>query len=208
MRNLTILGHPNSQSLCGALARAHHSAASALGDSQLLELGALDFDPVLHAGYGASQPLEADLEAAKRSIEGADHLTLIFPIWWGSTPALLKGFLDRVLLPDWAFHYENGRAQPLLTGRSARVIATCDAPGWYDRFYYGASAIRAMTRPTLQLVGFRPIRVTRLSEVHAASPEQRARWIADMDVLARKDLGTGAAPSRGENPGAREARLE
>ena len=136
---LILLGHPDRDSLCGALAHSYATAAGVAGHRvRLIALGELDFDPVLHHGYHQVQPLEPGLEDAAEAIRACDHLVLVYPTWWGGMPALLKGFFDRVLLPGFAFRYR--RDSPwwdrLLAGRSARVITPLDTPPWYYRWIY------------------------------------------------------------------------
>ena len=86
-------------------------------------------------GYAQIQPLEPDLLDAQASITWAQHLVWVYPIWWGGLPALLKGFLDRIFLPGFAFKYRPNSAlwDRLLTGRSAELLVTMDSPPWYYR---------------------------------------------------------------------------
>ncbi len=75
---LVILGHSLADSFCGALSAQYAAAAEAAGHSvQVLKLGDLDFDPILHQGYRQIQPLEADLLQAQAQIEWAEHIALI-----------------------------------------------------------------------------------------------------------------------------------
>ena len=96
MRILIILGHPRTGSLCGALACAFGEGAGAAGcEVETLCLGDLSFNPDVVEGSPAAQALEPDLERARALIAWADHLVLVFPNWWGTMPARLKGFLNR-----------------------------------------------------------------------------------------------------------------
>ena len=137
-RILVILGHPTNDSFCGALANSYVEGAKAAGNEvQLISLGTLSFDPVLHKGYATIQELEPDLVTAKTAITWAQHIVFVYPIWWGAMPALLKGFFDRVFLPGFAFKYRDGSVfwDRLLSGRSAHLIVTMDTPPWYFRWY-------------------------------------------------------------------------
>lgn len=128
---LLILGHPQRGSFCGALADTYRQAAQARGaEVRLLALGDLAFDPVLRTGFDGAQPLEPDLAAAQESIRWAGHLVLVYPTWWGGPPALLKGFVDRVFLPGFAFRYRKGSIlwDKLLAGRTADLLVTLDTP--------------------------------------------------------------------------------
>lgn len=125
---------------CARRWRAATATASALATPPrgVLALRDLRFDPILHLGYHGQQPLEPDLHEAQEAIAAARRPVVVTPIWWGSMPALLKGFFDRVLERGWAFRYlPNGMPEGLLAGRSARVIMTTDSPGYYLRFVQG-----------------------------------------------------------------------
>lgn len=188
-KTLVLLGQPNAQSLCGALADAYAAGARAAGaDVEVLRLGDLDFDPILHHGYAQIQPLEPDLVRAQELILSADQLCLVTPIWWGTYPALLKGFLDRVLLPGFAFRYAKpGRQERLLNGKRARLIITGDSPWLWLKFVVGDSTVAALRNSTLRFCGYRPVRVTRLSPVRGSTPQRRAEWIARARELGRRD---------------------
>jgi putative NADPH-quinone reductase len=189
MRILLILGHPDPESYCAALAMAYAEAARAAGhEVRELRLHALEFDPILHAGYRREQPLEPDLQRAQAEIQWAEHLVFVYPVWWGGVPALLKGFLDRVLLPGFGFRYRRGSSlwDRLLGGRSARLIVTLDTPGWYFRWVWGAPAHRQMRQTVLEFCGVRPVRLTTFAPVRGSTPEQRQRWLRDVSRLGSR----------------------
>ncbi|MGF7204074.1 putative NADPH-quinone reductase [Sphingobium olei] len=81
----------------------------------------------------------ADIEHAQQAIMRAEHLVILYPLWLGDMPALLKAFLEQVARPSFAFRYkEHGLPEKLLGGRSARVIVTMGMPGLFYRFFYRA----------------------------------------------------------------------
>jgi len=188
---LILLGHPDRDSLCGALALRYATAATNAGHAvRLIALGELEFDPVLRHGYRQIQPLEHDLQDARDALAACDHLVLVYPTWWGAMPALLKGFLDRVLLPGFAFRYRRGSVwwDRLLAGRSARVITTLDTPPWYYRWFYRDAGIAQVRATVLKFCGIRPVRVSRLGAVRSSTPAQRERWLqlaAELGTRAR-----------------------
>lgn len=180
-RILVVLGHPDARSLCAGLAQAYAAGAEAGGAAvRTLALGALQFDPLLHAGYRGPQPLEPDLQRAQADITWATHLVFVYPIWWGAMPALLKGFIDRVFLPGYAFKYRTDSPQwdRLLTGRSAELLVTMDSPPWYFRWFTRAPGHQQMRRAILEFCGIRPVRIHSLGPVRSASDAQRAAWVA------------------------------
>jgi putative NADPH-quinone reductase len=87
---------------------------------------------------------------AQNDITWAEHLTLVYPIWWGGIPALLKGFFDRVFLPGFAFKYRKGSPFPdkLLKGRTAHLLVTMDTPPWYYRWVYRMPGLHQMRKTT------------------------------------------------------------
>ncbi|MGK5079256.1 NAD(P)H-dependent oxidoreductase [Janthinobacterium sp. HLX7-2] len=187
-RVLVIFGHPSGDSFCAALADAYAETARAQGHTvRTLRLGQLDFNPILHQGYRQVQPLEADLLAAQEAISWAQQLVFSYPIWWGGAPALLKGFVDRVFLPGYAFKYRPGKAFPaqLLAGRKAQLLVTMDTPPWYFRWVYRMPGIHQLRKTTLEFCGIKPVKVASFGPIINSTEQQRARWLDQAKALAR-----------------------
>lgn len=188
-RILVILGHPASNSFCGALAERYAQSAVRAGhEVRQLFLGTMDFDPVLREGYQLVQPLEADLRRAQADIVWAEHLTLVYPIWWGGIPALLKGFFDRVFLPGFAFKYREGKAFPdkLLHGRSAHLLVTMDTPPWYYRWIYRMPGLHQVRKTTLAFCGIKPQRTLTFGPFLGSSAGQRETWLMQAQAIASR----------------------
>ncbi len=130
---LLILAHPDKNSLNGELFNFYSQSARDKGfEVKELLLGDLNFNLNLKKGYKEIQELEDDLKIAQESILWADHLVFIFPIWWYSFPAILKGFIDRLFLPGFAFKYQNKfSVKKLLAGKTADIICTSGNPSIY-----------------------------------------------------------------------------
>jgi NAD(P)H dehydrogenase (quinone) len=184
---LTVLGHPRSASLCGALAEAYVTGAAAAGaDTRTLRVADLRFDPAIPAD-GEDVPLDNDLANVQDCLRWADHVTLIYPIWWGAPPGLLKSMLERVLLPGFAYKY---RAKGLgwdrlLAGRTAELLVTMDSPPLIYRWGFGAAGDRIMKGRTLGFCGLKPVRATHFGPVRTSSDEGRKRWVAKANALGR-----------------------
>jgi 1,4-dihydroxy-2-naphthoate polyprenyltransferase len=180
MKVLIILGHPRAGSLCGALAEAFASGArEAATEVRQLNLSALVFDPHVRTESPSQQVLEPGLKEARELIVWAEHLVFVYPTWWGTLPALLKGFLDRVFTPGFAFRTCEGGTgyQGLLGGRSAQLITTMDTPPLIHRLVYRQPGRNAMARATLGFCGIRPVRSLVFGPVRDSSPEQRHSWL-------------------------------
>lgn len=188
-RILVVLGHPNNDSFCGELAARYAEGAHAAGaEVRTLRLADLEFDPVLRLGYKTIQELEPDLSRAQEMITWAEHLVIVYPVWWGTMPALLKGFFDRAFLPGFAFRYREDSPlwDKLLEGRSARIIVTSDAPVWYNFLINGNPSQKALKRTILEFCGFKPVRVTSIGSVKSLDGEKIAGWLETAEKLGRK----------------------
>lgn len=180
-RILVILGHSSEDSLCGALARSYAKGAEASGNEvQSISLGKLRFAPILHDGYAKIQALEPDLVTAQEAIAWAQHIVLVYPIWWGSMPALLKGFFDRIFLPGFAFKFRKGSlmVDGLLAGRSAHLLVTMDTPPWYYRWIYAMPGHNQMKRTILEFCGIKPVTITSFGSVKDSKLKTREKWLS------------------------------
>ena len=181
-----VVGHPAAGSYCEALGDAYLRGAQAGGhDAQLFVLGRMHFDAVLREGYRREQPLEPDLIDARAAIVGCGHLVLIFPLWCGDMPAILKGFIERILQPDLLrLHAAGGKGdRHVLRGKSARVIMTMGMPGWFYRWYFGAHALKLLKRNVLHFVGVKPVRTTIHGMIETVSVDTRQEWLRETEAL-------------------------
>lgn len=189
MHILIVNGHPNPHSYNAALADAYARGATASGaEVRRLDLHTLDFNPNLAHGYQQRTDLEPDLLAAWEDIQWADHLVWLYPVWWGSYPALLKGFLDRLFLPGMAFQKREGSLwwDKLLTGKSARVICTLDQPAWFYRWFNHRPTYHAMKKMTLHFTGIKPVRHTAIGPIRLSTDAFRDKWLRKVESLGRK----------------------
>lgn len=187
---LIVNGHPDPKSFCLALADAYADGASGGEGVEIrrIDLSQTDFNPNLKYGYRKRTELEDELNEAQALIRWADHLVIVYPTWWGTVPAILKGFIDRVFLPGFAFKYRENSPlwDKLLTGKSARVIVTMDTPSWYNRLIYWRAGHLIMKRNILKFCGINPVRITEITPVKHSTVEQRAKWLNQVRQLGSK----------------------
>ncbi|WP_088906370.1 NAD(P)H-dependent oxidoreductase [Brevibacillus formosus] len=189
MNILVIIGHPDPESYCSALAHAYMEGAKGKTDQiRTIDLSQIAFDPNLKYGYRKRTELEDDLKEAQDLIRWADHLVIVYPTWWGTMPAILKGFFDRVLLPGFAYKYREGSSlwDKLLTGKTAHVIVTMDTPSWYNRLIYWQAGHLLMKRNILKFCGIKPVKVTEISGVNASAEEKRKKWLEKVKQLGER----------------------
>lgn len=176
MKIYLILGHPDRDSYNGKLTDAIEQNAIAHGhEVRRQNLGDLKFDPILWHGYKTIQQLEPDLIQAKANILWCDRLIIVYPMWWGSLPALMKGFIDRVFHPGFAFKYHEKDPfwDKLLKGRSAHVICTSDAPGWWLWLKYHNSDKHTLREAILEFCGITPVIFKRIGYMKNLTEAQR-----------------------------------
>lgn len=186
---MIVQGHPDPESYCYALAKAYKRGAEEKGAAvETVCTGELKFDPNLSFGYRKRTDLEPCLREAQEKILDADHIVLVFPVWWGAVPAVMKGFLDRVLLPGFAFRKRPDSLwwDKYLKGKSARIISTMDQPTWYYRFFNKMPSTWAVKRLTLEFCGIKPVKVTHIGPVRNSSPTFRQKWLKKIEQMGGK----------------------
>ncbi|CAM4288429.1 NAD(P)H-dependent oxidoreductase [Paenibacillus tarimensis] len=190
--NIAVInGHPDAESYCTALAASYVKGAAGSGASvREISLGSLQFNPNLQYGYRQRTELEPDLLAAQDIIRWADHLVFIYPLWWGTVPGILKGFIDRVFLPGFAFQTRPNSQlwDKLLTGKSARMVVTMDSPPWYFKLVHRSAGHTVMKRGILQFCGVNPVKITDIGPVKPSTAEQRDRWLQTVHDLGARRL--------------------
>lgn len=176
---LVILGHPRKDSYNAALAESYVAGAKAArAHVEFLHLADLHFDLHVQIPSPQDQLEEEDLKEAKRLIKWADHLVFVYPAWWGNMPALLKGFIDRVFVPGFAFYEIQPDAfKKLLRPKTGQLIITMDTPVLIDRLINGAPSRRSLENATLKFCGVSPVRSMLISPVKHSSDEKKEEWL-------------------------------
>jgi putative NADPH-quinone reductase len=189
-RVVIIQGHPEAakRHFCHSLADAYAEGAIAAGNPVMrVDLADLDFPMLRSQTEFESGNLPESLNGARDAIVSADHIVLVFPLWLGTMPALVKSFLEQIMRPGIAFAYQSkGLPRKLLTGRSARVVVTMGMPAFAYRFYFFSHSLRALNRNILGFVGIGPIQTTLLGMVVDASDAKRQRWLMRMRTLGSR----------------------
>ncbi len=183
---LIINGHPDKESYNFALADAYQKGAKDSGiEVKRINIRDLSFNPNLQFGYRKRTELEPDLLQAQEDIMWADHLVWIYPVWWGSLPAIMKGFIDRVFLPGFAFKKREGSIwwDMFLKGKTARIICTLDQPGWYYRLFNGAPSHKAMKKLTMHFVGVKKVKITTIAPLRLSKESFRKKWLDKVEKL-------------------------
>ena len=112
-------------------------------------------------------------------LKSSSEVIFIFPVWWYNVPAILKGFLDKVLLKDFAYiENKNGTMKGLLTNiQSVKVITTGQAPKWYIQFIGGNGIKKSFIKATLKAVGMKNIQWIHCGYVSTGKNENRVKFL-------------------------------
>lgn len=171
-RIVIIQGHPDraARHFGHALADAYASAATAAGhEIRRIEIARLDF-PVLRSKAEWEAALPRGLTEAQASIGWADHLVLVFPLWLGTMPALVKAFLEQVLRPGFAIEATGGGGAKKLRGKSARLVGM---PALFYRCFFLSHGVKGLERNILRFCGIRPVRETYIGLVEGGDKRRR-----------------------------------
>jgi putative NADPH-quinone reductase len=198
MRALVVYCHPSDGSFTAAvrdrvLDRLRHAGA----EVRLNDLYARGFSPALTlaewAGYldepGNRRPVAQDTE----DILWCDTLIFVYPTWWYGLPAMLKGWLDRVLLPGVAFLMPDGKNRTIRPGLQhitrLGIFTTCGASRWLT-FFVGTPGKRTLARGLGLLCG-RGKRTVNAAHylMDSSTPESRARHLARVDRQMDRLIG-------------------
>jgi putative NADPH-quinone reductase len=190
-RILLIQGHPDASKvhLCHVLADAYAEGAKAGGfDLRQLNVARLDFELLRNPLEWRHGPLPAALQVAQDDLAWAEHIVFFFPLWLGDMPALLKGFLEQVARPGFAFMSEDGNpfVHKALTGRSARVVVTMGMPSLVYRWYFRAHSVKSLERNILGFIGIKPVNETLVGSVDELDEEGIRTWVTKLHSLGRR----------------------
>jgi putative NADPH-quinone reductase len=187
-RILIIDGHPDADGshFVHELADFYRQGAKEGGhEVRILKVGALRF-PLLRNGRAyLSGKLPASIAAAQKLVLWADHVVVLYPLWLGTLPAKLKGFLEQLLRPGFAFE-KRGVGQPpkrLLKGRSARIVVTRGMPEFFGEVDRSPRSIRNVAADVLAVCGVRPVRITVIDGPETLTDTEREKVHYDMRRL-------------------------
>ena len=183
-----LLGHPDCDSLNETLASEYERGASENGhEVRRMDIGDMVFDPILHHGYRLKQDLEPDLISFQENVKWANHFVILYPSWWSTMPALLKGLFDRTWLPGFAYNFIQGGYmwKRLMKGKSASMIITSDTAPIIQRLIFGDTT-NELRKGILWFAGFGPIYVNKFGYLKHFGMWRRERMKRSVYNLGRK----------------------
>lgn len=188
-----ILGHPTQGSFNHALADTAAAALRKHGYTvHFHDLYQESFDPMMRTEELAKgSPVPAGLEAHCSEILAADGIVIVHPNWWCNPPAVLKGWVDRVLRAGMAYRFESdgqggSRSVGLLKAKAALVITTANNPQDKEIEMYGDPLEIFWKKVVFGLCGVRNVRRLIFAPVILSSLEQRQGWLRETEEAVGK----------------------
>jgi putative NADPH-quinone reductase len=206
MRALVVYCHPDPDSFNAAICDLVCTRLTEAGaELRVLDLYARDFDAALTRtewrGYLDSPKNRLPVEQDAAALEWCDTLIFVYPTWWYGLPAVLKGWLDRVMLPDVAFLMPDGVNKTIRPGLThitrLGVFTTCGASRWLT-FLVGAPGKRTLLRG-VRLLCARRCRTAFAAHylMDSSTPESRAAHLGRVERALAKLIGAKVAQPKG-----------
>lgn len=188
-----ILAHPRQGSFNHAIAGTVVTALTSHGHTVYFHnLYAERFDPVLpYDEIPRDAPLDPLVAQHCREIREADGIIMVHPDWWGQPPAILKGWIDRVIRPGVAYRFfdgDNGEGIPagLLKAQTALVFNTANTPKEREDKVFGDPLERLWDDCIFSFCGVPTFYRHMFAVVVTSTDAERAAWLADVDTTTRQ----------------------
>lgn len=184
-----IQGHPHAVAnhLCHAIADSYAEGAAFKG-AQVQRVDIATIDPAVFrdpAEFATAPP--DNILAAQKAIAAADHIVVVFPLWLGTMPAMVKAFFEQICRNGFAIQNEKGSSWPrqMLKGKTARVIVTMGMPSLAFRLMFGGHGVRCLSKSILGMAGIKPVRETLIGGVGDLKPTTSAKLLKRVRALGR-----------------------
>lgn len=190
MKTLIIYTHPNHQSLNYAMMQqvirgVHDNTANK--EVQIIDLYADGFNPALvfnEHKLRRDMHLDPELQTYREQIKWADRIVFVYPIWWGRPPAMLLGFIDRIMASGFGYAYrKSGDWLPegLLKGKSVVCISTMKGPAGYLQLWLNNSHKILMRRALFNYIGIRQVKFFEFGSMESA----KGKYAQNLDKIYR-----------------------
>ena len=196
MKTLIVYNHPHEGSFCSAIREAVENGLKTGGhEYKVIDLDKDGFDPVmrpkdLKAFVTAGKIGEDGLEDVDplvlrymKMLRWAEQIVMIFPIWWMTTPAMTKGFIDKVIFPGIVYKMEGGKLISMLSSlKQMTIITTMNTPSEVYHDVFGNSLEGSLIKGTFNQIGIHDIRWISLNMVKQCGDEKRWVWLDEIET--------------------------
>ncbi|MFH1821368.1 MAG: NAD(P)H-dependent oxidoreductase [Methanobacteriota archaeon] len=196
MKILLILGHPDKGSFNHAIAESVKSTLLKMGHQVMFhDLYAEGFEPILPPGeISASGKVDSTIKTHCEELISADGIIIVHPNWWGQPPAIIKGWIDRVLRPRIAYRFygttEAGIPEGLLKAKTALVFNTSNTFEEREKAHFGDPLENLWKICVWNFCGVKKFFRKTFSVIVESSLEQRKQWLKEVEELVTKEFSS------------------
>jgi putative NADPH-quinone reductase len=185
---VVICGHPDRESFSGTVTDHYQAGAQDAGhEVRRVNVGELQFNPIPHKGYKEIQELEPDLVNLQDTFRWADHIVIVYPNWWCTMPALLKGLFDRFWLPGFAFNFDKQTKKVIqrLKGKTGRVIILSGSHSPFKMWWLFGDYTNEIQFGIMEFAGIKT-EVSSFGPCERVGEQCRGKWLKEVERLGQK----------------------
>ncbi|MCD8082989.1 MAG: NAD(P)H-dependent oxidoreductase [Clostridiales bacterium] len=187
MKTTIVYAHPWKGSFNQAVLE---EVRGTVGDSYLIDLYEDGFDPAMSsedlAQYGKGGTADPLVKRYNEILDDTNRIIFIFPIWWYDMPAMMRGFLDKVMLEGSAYHTDAAGLHPIRKIPKTWLITTSSTPTDVLINTFGDPMNNAMIGATFRIVGFQNAKWVNLGGIDGLSQEDRQRFLAEVREMLKE----------------------
>jgi NAD(P)H dehydrogenase (quinone) len=185
-----LLGNPDAETFTGEVANRYQASAEEAGhEVARFNIGEMKFDPILHKGYKVIQELEPDLLRLQDAIRASDHVVIIYPNWWCTMPAILKGLFDRMWIPGFAFNFDKQTKKLIqhLKGKTGRTIVVAGTHSPFKTWWLFGDFTNEIQYGILGFAGINAA-VTTFGPSEKVTEPVKEKWLKQVEELGKKAI--------------------
>lgn len=193
MKILVVLAHPHEGSFNHAIAATVIESLRSMGHTVVFhDLYKEKFDPILpDAEIPRDGAMDEVVSKHCGELRSSDGIIIIHPNWWGQPPAILKGWVDRIIRPGVAYEFKEGDSGEgipvgLLTGRTVLIFNTSNTPRSREERVFGDPLERLWNNCIFELCGVTVFFRRMFSVMVVSSPEERRQWLSEASQIVEK----------------------
>ncbi len=193
MKPLIIYAHPYNGSFCHAVKEKIIETLKEKGEKyNIIDLYEDKFDPVMSGDdlrlYSKGETTDPNVDKYLNLLSETSIIYLIFPVWWGVMPAILKGFFDKVFLPQRAYiPKKSGLMKAMFPDiKKAVIFNTLGGPKAYHNLILKFPVKRVVGSTTLKIIGVKKVDIVQFDSMKKSSDKLREKWLNQTAEIVRK----------------------
>ena len=197
MKILLILAHPKLGSFNHAVAEKSAAVLKDMAHEVVVrDLYRENFDPVLPADEEnrAEQDLPEYLQDHLRCFKEADGVVFVHPNWWGGPPAILRGWIDRVIRTNSCYNFTKEGIVSHVGGKIVQIFSTSNTPREVEVNVFGDPIENFWKTVVFGILGTKSFERRNFESVVLSALEERLGWLAEVETILQRRFGTTHHP--------------